>query len=194
VPVLDLLLAGIWGYLVGAVPTGVIVSRMLRGVDVRHQGSGHTGGTNVARVAGAWGGVLTVVIDGLLGIIAAIGPGLLTDNPWVATAAGVMAVVGHDWSVFIRFGGGIGLAKLAGAMLATDTLRTLPTSIAVILLWLLLTRLLHFHRARSTILAMALVGPLFWAFGSPLPVILLGALGGLAVIIKTIPDWRRKYR
>jgi glycerol-3-phosphate acyltransferase PlsY len=187
------LLAGMWGYLVGAVPTGVIVSRALRGVDVRHQGSGHTGGTNVARVAGIWGGALTAVIDLILGSIAVIGPTLVTDNPWAATAAGVMAVVGHDWSIFIRFGGGIGLAKLAGAMLATDTLRGFLTGIAVILLWLLLTRLLRFHRARSTILVMTLVGPMLWAIGSPPPAILLGALGGVVVIIKTIPDWHRTY-
>jgi glycerol-3-phosphate acyltransferase PlsY len=193
VSVLDLFLAGTWGYLVGAVPTGVIVSRMLRGVDVRHQGSGHTGGTNVARVAGTWGGLLTVVVDIILGSIAVVGPTLVADDPWVAAVAGVMGVVGHDWSVFIRFGGGIGLAKLAGAMLAADTLRAFPTGIAVILLWLLLTRLLHFHRARSTILVMALVGPLLWALGSPLPVILLGTLGGLVVTIKTLPDWHRKY-
>lgn len=190
---LELLLAGLWGYLVGAVPTGVIVSRVLRGVDVRQQGSGHTGGTNVARVAGIWGGALTAVIDGLLGLVVVVGPTLLVDDPWAATVAGVMAVVGHDWSVFIRFGGGIGLAKLTGAMVATDVLRTLPTMVVVILLWLLLTRLLHFHRARSTILVMTLVGPLLWILGSPLPVILLGSLGGLVVIIKTIPDWNRKY-
>jgi glycerol-3-phosphate acyltransferase PlsY len=190
---LDLLLAGIWGYLVGAVPTGVVVSRVLCGVDVHRQGSGHTGGTNVARVTGTWGGVLTTVIDGLLGIIAVIGSALVVDGPWTATVAGVMAVVGHDWSVFIRFGGGVGLAKLTGAMLAADVLHALPVLAAVILLWLLLTRLLHLHRARSTILAMALVGPLLWALGSPLPLILLGVLGGLVVIIKTIPDWRRKY-
>jgi glycerol-3-phosphate acyltransferase PlsY len=190
---LELLLAGIWGYLVGAVPTGVIVSRILRGVDVRQQGSGHTGGTNVARVTGTWGGVLTAVVDIILGSIAVIGPTLVTDNPWAATAAGVMAVVGHDWSIFIRFGGGIGLAKLGGAILAADALRAFPTAIVVILLWLLLTRLLHVHRARSTILVMVLVGPLLWVLGSPLAVILLGALGGLVVIVKTIPDWHRKY-
>jgi glycerol-3-phosphate acyltransferase PlsY len=170
------------------------VSRMLRGVDVRQQGSGHTGGTNVARVTGTWGGVLTAVIDGLLGIIAIIPPTLLAKDPWAATVAGVMAVVGHDWSIFIRFGGGIGLAKLTGAMLGADPLRALAVLASVTILWLLLTRLLRFHRARSTILTMALVGPLLWVLGSPLAVILLGALGGLMVIIKTIPDWSRKYQ
>jgi glycerol-3-phosphate acyltransferase PlsY len=189
----ELLLAGIWGYLVGAVPTGVIVSRLLRGVDVRQQGSGHTGGMNVARVAGFWGGVLTAVVDAILGSVAVIGPTLVADNPWAAIVAGVMAIVGHDWSVFIRLGGGIGLAKLGGAMLAVDALRTLPAAVGVVLLRLLLTLLLRFHRARSTILVMALVGPLYWALGSPLPVILLGTLGSLVVIFKTIPDWHRQY-
>jgi glycerol-3-phosphate acyltransferase PlsY len=192
-PTLELLLAGIWGYLVGAVPSGVIVSRMLSGVDVRQQGSGHTGGTNVARVAGTWGGVLTAMTDGLLGIAAVIGTTLVTDNSWAATVAGAMAIIGHDWSVFIRLGGGIGLAKLTGAMLAVDVLRTPPTLVAVILFWLFLTRLLHFHRARSTILAMTLVGPLLWTLGASLPATLLGALGGLVVIVKTTPDWHRKY-
>jgi glycerol-3-phosphate acyltransferase PlsY len=190
---LELLPAAIWGYLVGAVPTGVIVSRLMRGVDVRQQGSGHTGGTNVARVAGTWGGVLTAIIDAALGIIAVIGPTLLAENPWAITAAGVMAVIGHDWSVFIRFDGGIGLAKLTGAMVAADPLRALAVLGCVTIIWLILTRLVRFHRARSTIVVMALAGPLLWVLGAFPPAILLGALGGVIVIIKTIPDWNRKY-
>ena len=190
---LELLLAGLWGYLVGAVPTGVIVSRLARGDDVRHHGSGHTGGTNVARVAGKWAGALTAVIDSLLGLAAVLGANLLLDNPWAGTAAGTMAVIGHDWSIFIRFGGGIGLAKLVGALVGLDPLRAVAALTTVTLLWLLLTRLLHFHRARSTILVMALAGPLLWLLGASTPTILLGALGGLVVIIKTLPDWNRKY-
>jgi len=190
---LELLLAGLWGYLVGAVPTGVIVSRLARGDDVRHHGSGHTGGTNVARVAGKWAGALTAAIDSLLGLAAVLGANLLLDNPWVGTAAGTMAVIGHDWSIFIRFGGGIGLAKLVGALVGLDPLRAVAALTTVTLLWLLLTRLLHFHRARSTILVMALAGPLLWLLGASTPTILLGALGGLVVIIKTLPDWNRKY-
>jgi glycerol-3-phosphate acyltransferase PlsY len=190
---LELLLAGLWGYLVGAVPTGVIVSRLARGDDVRHHGSGHTGGTNVARVAGKWAGALTAVIDSLLGLAAVLGANLLLDNPWAGTAAGTMAVIGHDWSIFIRFGGGIGLAKLVGALVGLDPLRAVAALTTVTLLWLLLTRLLHFHRARSTILVMTLAGPLLWLLGASTPTILLGAMGGLVVIIKTIPDWNRKY-
>jgi glycerol-3-phosphate acyltransferase PlsY len=190
---LEILLAGVWGYLVGAVPTGVIVARLRQNTDVRHHGSGHTGATNVARVAGARAGVITVLIDGLLGLGAVAIVNLLTDNPWAAAVAGVMAVIGHDWSIYIGFSGGIGLAKLTGAMVAFGPPRAFATLAAITLLWLLLTKLLHLHRARSTILVMLTVGPLLWLMGAPLPTLLLGVLGGALVIIKTIPDWNREY-
>jgi glycerol-3-phosphate acyltransferase PlsY len=193
VTTLALLLSGVWGYLVGAVPTGVIVARLVRGDDVRRHGSGHTGGLNVARVAGIWAGALTAVIDGLLGLAAVLGGALLTDDPWAGTVAGTMAVIGHDWSIFIRFSGGIGLAKLVGALVGLDPLRALAALITVTILWLLLTRLLHLHRARSTILVMALAGPLLWLLGASPPTILLGAICGSVVILKTIPDWNRRY-
>jgi len=100
---LDLILTGAMGYLLGAIPTGVLVCRAMRGVDVRQVGSGHTGGLNASRAAGIWGGVLTGVVDLLLGAAAVAGTALLVgSNPWAATIAGAMAVVGHNWSVFIR--------------------------------------------------------------------------------------------
>ena len=190
---IELLLAGLWGYLLGAVPTGVLVSKAMRGVDVRQQGSGHTGGMNVSRVAGFWGGALTAVVDALLGAAAVAGATLAAENPWAATAAGVMAVVGHDWSIFIRFGGGIGLSKLTGALLCLDPLPTIGALAGVALFWLILTKLLRLHRAHSTILAMVTIGPMLWALGMGLPGVLLGALGGVVVIVKTIPDWNREY-
>lgn len=189
----ELLLAGALGYLLGAVPTGVLVCRALRSMDVRQRGSGHTGGLNVSRVAGIWAGVLTGVVDLLLGVGAVAGATLLTGNPWAATAAGVMAVVGHNWSVFIRFSGGIGLSTLTGTLLYLSPLATLGALVALVLFWLILVRLLRVHRARATILTMVAVGPLLWALRLPPPGVLLGALDGLAVILKTLPDWNRQY-
>jgi glycerol-3-phosphate acyltransferase PlsY len=188
-----LFLAGVWGYLLGAIPTGVLVSRALRGTDVRQRGSGHTGGLNVSRIAGFWAGALTAVGDALLGVGAVAGALLLTDNPWAATVAGVGAVVGHDWSVFIRFGGGIGLSSLGGALLYLAPLRTLGAAAALVVFWLILVRPLRVHRARSTILAMVMIGPLLWVMGMPWNAVLLGVLGGVVVIVKTLPDWNRQY-
>jgi glycerol-3-phosphate acyltransferase PlsY len=190
---IEIFLAGVLGYLLGAVPTGVLVCRALRSTDVRQHGSGHIGGLNVSRVAGIWAGALTAIVDGLLGATAVAGATLLTRNPWAATVAGVMATVGHDWSVFIRFDGGIGLSKLAGALLCLSPLQTLGALVALALFWFTLIGLARVHRARATIVTAAMAGPVLWALGLPPHAILLSALGGAVVIIKTIPDWNRQY-
>jgi len=189
----EILLAGIWGYLVGAIPTGVIVAQAMRGVDVRTTGSSHTGGTNVARVAGMWGGALTALGDILLGVLAVAVARMMWSHPLAGTVAGVAAIVGHDWSVFIRFAGGIGLAHLAGTMLGFDWLRALAGGGAFILLWLILTKMLHCHRARATIFGMLVFAPVLWMVGTSPPGIVLGALGAVVVILKTLPDWNRVY-
>lgn len=192
-PLLKLILAAAWGYLLGSVPTGVLVCRVMRAPDPRQGGSGHTGGLNVGRSAGFLGGALTAVVDTLLGAGAVAGALLLTGNPWAATAAGVMAVAGHNWSLFLRFEGGIGLSTLLGAMLAFAPLASAGAFLVLLSLWLVMVRLLRIHRAWATILAMMAVGPLLWLLGMPWSGVVMGALGGLVVIVKTLPDRKREY-
>lgn len=184
------------GYLLGSVPTGVLVCRLVGGRDVRQHGSGHTGGLNVSRTAGLAAGILTGIVDALLGAAAVAVTLALTENLWAAAAAGVMAVVGHNWSILIRFGGGIGISSLAGAMLCLEPRRSLVTAAILLALWLLLVSPLGFHRARATIVVMMLVGPLIWGIGGAelMPQsLLLGVFGGAIVAAKTIPDWSRQY-
>lgn len=189
----DFLIAGVLGYILGAVPTGVILCRMLGAPDVRFSGSGHTGALNVLRSAGLWASVLTALVDALLGLGAATGAALLTGNSWAVVVAGVLAVVGHNWSVFIGFGGGIGLTTLFGALLPFAPLTVLGAAIAAALLWAFLLKVLHVHSARARIAVLALVGPLLWALNLPWPAVVLGILGGAVAIVKTLPDWNREY-
>jgi glycerol-3-phosphate acyltransferase PlsY len=191
--ILELLVAGTWGYLLGAMPTGVLVCRVMRTPDPRQGGSGHTGGLNVGRSAGFWAGALTTVVDTGLAIGAVAGAALLTGNPWAATAAGVMAVAGHNWCVFLHFEGGIGLSTLFGAMLGFAPLTALVAFLVLLPSWVVMIKLLRIHRARATILAMMATGPLLWVLGMPQPGVVMGALGGLLVIVKTLPDWKRSY-
>lgn len=186
-------LAGLVGYIVGATPTGYLIARGRAGVDVRMAGSGHTGGSNVARVAGLGAGVATAVVDALLGVAAVALSGMLSDNPWAATAAGTMAVVGHDWSALIGFDGGIGLTTLGGTLLWYWPLRGGGVDAAMILVWLLLVRLVGIHRTRATILALALAGPALYLAGAPVQAVALGMLGGVAAIVKSLPDWNREH-
>lgn len=108
-------------YLLGAVPFATIVARA-RGVDIRTVGSGNSGATNVQRALG-WGpGLLVAVIDICKGAVAVwlarrLGVGDLT-----AALCGVLAVIGHNYSVFLRFRGGKGVATSFGTILAIDPL------------------------------------------------------------------------
>ena len=189
----DFLIAGVLGYILGAVPTGVILCRLLGTPDVRYSGSGHTGALNVSRSAGLWPSATTVVVDTLLGLGATTGAALLTDNPWAVIVAGVLAVVGHNWSVFIGFGGGIGLTTLFGSLLHFAPLTVLGAAVADGLFWVILVKVFKVHSARARIVMLALVGPLLWALNLSWPAVLLGVLGSAVAIVKTLPDWNRVY-
>ncbi|HIE39672.1 MAG TPA: glycerol-3-phosphate acyltransferase [Anaerolineales bacterium] len=104
------------GYLLGSVPVGVLVVRWLRGIDVRQVGSGRTGGTNVLRAAGWGAAVLTGVVDGLKAAVSVLVARWLGGPPLLLALAGVAAVVGHNYSIFLRFRGGAGtMASIGGA-------------------------------------------------------------------------------
>lgn len=116
-------------FLLGSFPSGVVVSRMLLGRDIRDAGSGNIGAANAARVGGMRAGVMVGLLDVLKGILAVlVGRGLGLDAgglAWVACAA----VFGHDFSIFLGFRGGKGVATTFGAMLALSPAGTLPAAL-----------------------------------------------------------------
>ena len=105
----------IGSYLIGSIPFALLLGR-LRGVDVRRTGSGNVGATNVLRAAGAGAGIAVLVCDVLKGVAAVFIARYTIGTPAGEMAAGIAAVVGHDWSVFIKFRGGKGVATAAGAL------------------------------------------------------------------------------
>jgi glycerol-3-phosphate acyltransferase PlsY len=114
------LIAALFGYLVGAIPFGYVVVKLLKGSDIRHFGSGRTGGTNAIRAAGPIAGLLTGIGDVAKGTLAVWGAGWLgkqmnVDSSIVAQVmAGVLAVVGHNYSVFLSWKGGAGTGPNVG--------------------------------------------------------------------------------
>ena len=119
--ILTIILAVLIGYLWGAIPFGKIYVKQFTGQDVTKIGSGRTGGTNSMRAAGWKVGVLTGLSDVFKGLMAVfttrwllgglVGPEIL---PWVEISAGVFSVVGHNWSVFLNWGGGAGTGPNVG--------------------------------------------------------------------------------
>jgi glycerol-3-phosphate acyltransferase PlsY len=116
------------GYLIGAIPFGVLIGRAAGGVDLRQHGSGRIGATNALRTLGLPAAVLVFLLDIGKGVAAVLAvrwlyPAGPPGSPdWLAAGAGLAAVVGHVRSVFIGFTGGRGAATFTGAMLVLGPL------------------------------------------------------------------------
>jgi glycerol-3-phosphate acyltransferase PlsY len=114
------LLAALCGYLIGAVPSGYLSVKLLTGRDIRHFGSGRTGGTNAVRAAGIVAGALTGAGDIAKGAVAVwaagwLGKQLGLESLVVAQVlAGIMAVIGHNYSIFLSWKGGAGTGPNVG--------------------------------------------------------------------------------
>jgi acyl phosphate:glycerol-3-phosphate acyltransferase len=125
-PIAIAVIAG--AYLLGAIPFGLLVASRFAGVDVREKGSGNIGATNVARTAGKKLGIITLLLDALKGAAPVLIADRVLHQPLLIVAlAGVAAVVGHVFPVYLKFKGGKGVATAAGMFLA---LAPLPTLVA----------------------------------------------------------------
>ncbi|MEM9416250.1 MAG: glycerol-3-phosphate 1-O-acyltransferase PlsY [Planctomycetota bacterium] len=152
-------------YLLGAVSFGLLIARA-KGVDLRSQGSGSTGATNVGRVMGKPWGVLCFVLDvgkGLGPVLLyqafAPVPSVAADRPWLATmlwlAIGVAAVVGHIFPVWAGFRGGKGVATALGALLAFYPALTVPALVAFVI-WFAVTKATAYVGLASVVAAIAM--------------------------------------
>jgi glycerol-3-phosphate acyltransferase PlsY len=122
----------VWGYLVGSLPASYLLARR-RGVDLRVSGSGNVGAANVLRTSGVSNAVAAMMLDGVKGAIAALVAMRLTNSPATPVAAGLAAVIGHSYPVWLRFRGGKGVATSAGVFLVLDPLAVAVAASAFVL-------------------------------------------------------------
>ena len=106
----------IGSYLIGSIPWGLVVGR-LKGIDIREYGSGNIGSTNILRTLGTKFGAIVLIADVLKGVIAVLLARYIIETPTGEMAAGFAAIAGHDWSLFLKFKGGRGVATSLGALL-----------------------------------------------------------------------------
>jgi acyl phosphate:glycerol-3-phosphate acyltransferase len=104
-------------YLIGSIPTAVILSRRLRGVDIREIGDGNMGAANMYHTLGPRLGIMVAVIDVLKGTLAVLVAQLLGLELIWQMLAGACAIIGHDFPIFVKFRGGQGTAVAVGTML-----------------------------------------------------------------------------
>jgi acyl phosphate:glycerol-3-phosphate acyltransferase len=184
-------------YLLGSLPTGYLLGRSLKGIDIREHGSGSTGATNVLRVVGKGAGATVLAVDMLKGAAAIIltqlayqaNSPILTWAPpeidptqwfsWVAVLAGLAVVLGHSKSVWLKFSGGKSVATGLGLLLALNWQVGL-LAFAIFGIVFALSRIVSL----SSIVSVSSVPILMVALHQPIAYVLLGLVGGSYVVIR----------
>src|SRR5512143_81730 len=118
--VLSHILTILVSYLLGAVPFGLLFTKLFSGIDVRSVGSGNIGATNVLRAAGKKVAVLTLLADGMKGFLPVYLARFLFHDEWTTALSGAATVMGHVFPVWLRFKGGKGVATSFGVVLAVS--------------------------------------------------------------------------
>ena len=113
---MEIALVCMLAYLLGSIPFGVVLAKFKR-VDLRQHGSGNIGATNAARILGKTAGILTLAGDCGKGYLAVWIAGQLLEAQWAVAVAGLMAFLGHIFSIFLKFKGGKGVATGLGIFL-----------------------------------------------------------------------------
>jgi glycerol-3-phosphate acyltransferase PlsY len=169
------------GYLLGSFPSGYVVGR-LRGVDVRQWGSGSLGGTNVLRSAGPWAAILAVLGDVAKGVLAVFVARALVGSPSAEVLAGLAAILGHDFTIFLKFSGGRGVAPTLGALVALSV----PASLILALLGLAVIAVSRYASLAS--LTIATVMPFVMLYlvlfaGKPVWYLIYGLAAGILIVV-----------
>ena len=184
----------ILGYLLGSIPFGLLISRRQAKVDVREYGSGKTGATNVLRTAGRKSALLVIVLDILKGVMAVVFAGLIVGSEYLAVGgvgfgsmvaqvlAALAAIVGHNWSVFLKFKGGRGVATFFGGLVALcPPAALLGGEIAIIGAGL--TKVASVGSIAGAVGSYAVLVPLTVMNGFPIEYIFYALIGAIIILV-----------
>lgn len=188
--VVAVVVTGMLGYMLGAVPWGLVVGRAYRGIDIREFGSGKTGFTNTLRAVGLVPAILVVALDIGKGAVPVLVGAYLFDEPWAAAIGGVAAVLGHTWPVFAGFRGGRGVATTFGAFLAMSPPVALALLVAAVLL-LAITRYVSLMSMTGVGVGFLVLIALVLADRLPAEYLLFGAAVTASVELNHLENLRR---
>ena len=191
-----LFLGFVSAYIIGSIPTAYIFGRVLKGIDIREYGSGNAGATNVFRVIGKAPGAIVLIIDIIKGYISAtyLASGFMYLAPVTRPELyrilfGLSAIAGHNWTLFLKFKGGKGVAASAGVVIGL-----IPKIFWLGFLVWLITFFITGFVSLSSIVAVVSIPIFTLAFGEPAEIIIFMCLLCLIIVYKHKPNIRRLAR
>jgi glycerol-3-phosphate acyltransferase PlsY len=185
---LDLWPMVLFGYLLGSVPFGILVGRMFYGVDPRTVGSGNIGTANSMRAFGRTGAALVLLGDVIKGALPTFIAVHFMGAVWMAALVGLATVVGHNWSVFLRFRGGKGVATTLGVVIVLSFL----AAVAFGVVWLATAGLTR-YASLASILASAAVPVVMFLLQQPMSYVYYGIVALALVVWRHESNIRRLF-
>lgn len=173
-------------YLIGSIPNGLILGRCLWDVDLRQFGSKNIGATNAYRVLGPWPALGVFLTDAAKGVAGVYIGQLMAATPLAMLIGGIAAIGGHNWSIFLRFKGGRGVATGLGVI----AILVPKVTIIVFAIWGFIVYISRYVSLAS-IFAAALVPILMWLFNEKIEFYYFGLLAAAFVIIRHKPNIER---
>src|SRR6056297_2011671 len=178
---MKLIIVLLFSYLLGSIPNGYIFGKQFAEKDIRNYGSGNVGATNVARVAGYKVGLLVAILDITKGFLSVyIAKSFLLPEysmAFVFTAA-ILAIIGHNWSIFLSFQGGKGVATSVGVILSLFPL----SFIVLFIVWVTMIILTKMVSIGSILGAISLPISILFIYSSESSYIIFGIIIALLVI------------
>lgn len=166
-------------YFIGAVPTGLVLVRLLKGEDIRRHGSGNIGTVNVLRVAGPATAAAVLTVDILKGLVPVLLAARLAASPGVVVACGLTAIAGHNWSVFLGFHGGKGIATSYGVLLGLSW----PAAVVAAAVWVIVVAITR-YASLGSLLGVASVPFSLWRLHQPEEYVAFGIIAALFAIYR----------
>ena len=176
---MSLLLLALLGYVLGSIPFSFLIARLFGVEDVRTVGSGNVGATNVMRTAGKWPGMAALVLDGSKGAVTVLVARGLTGAETEVCLAGLFAVIGHLFPIWLALRGGKGVATGAGLFIPLA-----PLALGVALLLFIGTLGVSRYVSLASIVATAGLPVAAYLLGASPAVVLTALIAGAMVIAK----------
>lgn len=179
VGILHFLLGFVLGYVCGSVPSGLWLVQAFHGIDIRNYGSKNIGTTNVFRTVGSKTAVLVLIADAFKGILAVGIMSYFFHNPLLDVVTALGALLGHNYSLFLGFKGGKGVATALGLLIFMMP-KVAVASFGIWLVCVLLTR----YVSLGSIMAAIFTPPLAWYLGYPSAYVIFSVVAAFFVVLR----------